>query len=541
MANINSLPSSIVEKILKQTLDVYDLTSWSWQNQLRLLAVCRQWREIAQPHVHEMCFIKLREEFGYDSDVSDSGTDIDDSYVLLDTNIDNVAANGLCHWAKHMHISLLWPSNPLAYINEVISKLQTSNAQWSSVTKLTVWLTSSTSDLDTAERLKSEPLDNAVIKSAQVLLEQLPNISRLNIRAYTMNGLAEIFVSQLAAHYAPQLRTLKCNIPLPLSPLHFSDILAHLDLQFGPETGGLLSQVHAGSLQSIVLSNVPVDFAWRYFIGDAADGKGNIAFRQLESMSLSYAGQLNRHRDVNADDPYCLHFPKLKNISIQGCPENCEILYAKAYLSKMNSISITGSYSAIRALAAMDIVSADSLFISITSISGQDIDDVFYETTNRLYGQSLVSRWSKLVIPRCSRSLDPRQIGWCNMTELVCHDCIEFNSLVELIPRLPQAKKLSFAQITFEEDPLGIVEESVFAKQLVSPFDSCLKDMYLYIDTEVYPAALAAVKHLLVRIPSLSRVYLPHDMHLVMEKFVKRAQFEYRHLSKVKIEHAFSR
>ncbi|KAJ2222007.1 hypothetical protein IWW45_008722, partial [Coemansia sp. RSA 485] len=57
----------------------------------------------------------------------------------------------------------------------------------------------------------------------------------------------------------------------------------------------------------------------------------------------------------------------------------------------------------------------------------------------------------------------------------------------------------------------------------------------------VYPAALAAVKHLLVRIPSLSQVYLPHDMHLVMEKFAKRAQFEYRHLSKVKIKHAFSR
>ncbi|KAJ1813049.1 hypothetical protein LPJ75_003360, partial [Coemansia sp. RSA 2598] len=454
MTHINSLPAAILERAFKHSLDAYDLTSWSWQSQLQLLAVCRQWREIAQPHVYGMGFIKLREEFGYDSDCSDSGTDGDESYVVMDTNLGKIAENGRTHWVKNMHIVLLWPLNPLAYIDEVIRKLQAGNSQWPSVAKLTIWLTSSTCDLDTAA-LKGEPLDSAIIDAARVLSDLLPSVVRLNIRAYTLNGLAEIFVSQLTGRCAPQLRTLKCNVPLPLASLHFSDTLAHLDLQFGPETGRLLSQVHAGSLQSIVLSNVPFDFTWRYFVGDGADGKDNVTFHQLETLSLCYAGHLNKHRDAGIiDDPCCLHFPKLKNIIIQGCPEYCEILHAKTYPRKLNSVSIAGPYAAIRALATMDIVSADSLLVSITSVGNQDLVDGFYETANRLYGRLLTSFWSKLVIPRCSQSLDPRQISWTNISELVCRDHIEFNSLVDLIPRLPRAKKLSFAQITFDKAPL---------------------------------------------------------------------------------------
>ncbi|KAJ2837767.1 hypothetical protein J3B02_006404, partial [Coemansia erecta] len=246
---------------------------------------------IAQPHVFGTCFIKLREEYNYDSDdVSDS--DSDQNYVFMDTNIDRIVANGDFQWTKTMHIVLLWPFNPLAYISEIINKLETKNADWSSVAKLTIWLTSSTFDKDT-EMPKNESIDNAVKEAAHVFLQLFPNIARLNIHAYTLNGLAEIFVSQLSNYYAPQLRAFKCNIPISLSHLHFTNTLMHVDLQFGPETSSLLSQVHAGSLKSIVLSNLSSDFTWRYFIGDGADGKNDITFHQLETLSLSYAGQLN--------------------------------------------------------------------------------------------------------------------------------------------------------------------------------------------------------------------------------------------------------
>ncbi|KAJ1644300.1 hypothetical protein LPJ64_003999 [Coemansia asiatica] len=448
---------------------IHDLTSWSWQSQLNLLAVCRQWREIAQPHVFGTCFIKLREEYNYDSDdVSDS--DSDQNYVFMDTNIDRIVANGDFQWTKTMHIVLLWPFNPLAYISEIINKLETKNADWSSVAKLTIWLTSSTFDKDT-EMPKNEPIDNAVKEAAHV---------------------------------------------------------------------SLLSQVHAGSLKSIVLSNLSSDFTWRYFIGDGADGKNDITFHQLETLSLSYAGQLNSKYRVNSTDHCCLHFPRLKNLAIQNFSEHCEILHAKTYLQKMQSISIAGAFSAIRALAKMDIVSVDSLIISITTINDHDYSDGFYEATNRLFGKQLISYWSKLATCPSNHLLDPRLTSWHNLSELNCHDSIEFNSLVELVSRLPRTRKLRFAQITFANEPLDIVKESVFSKELVDPLDTRLEDLYLFINTDVYPMALAAVKYLVVRTPLLKQVYLPQDVHLAMEKFVKRAQFEYRHLSKVKIGHAFS-
>ncbi|KAJ2845099.1 hypothetical protein J3B02_004771, partial [Coemansia erecta] len=131
----------------------------------------------------------------------------------------------------------------------------------------------------------------------------------------------------------------------------------------------------------------------------------------------------------------------------------------------------------------------------------------------------LISYWSKLATCPSNHLLDPRLTSWHNLSELNCHDSIEFNSLVELVSRLPRTRKLRFAQITFANEPLDIVKESVFSKELVDPLDTRLEDLYLFINTDVYPMALAAVKYLVVRTPLLKQVYLPQDVHLAMEKF----------------------
>ncbi|KAJ1936649.1 hypothetical protein GGF37_005524, partial [Kickxella alabastrina] len=79
MSNIGRLPQPVVEKILGEVLNNQALDAWSWKQQLSLLNVCRQWREIALPRIYALCFIKIREDFVYDSDSSEFDSDDSDS------------------------------------------------------------------------------------------------------------------------------------------------------------------------------------------------------------------------------------------------------------------------------------------------------------------------------------------------------------------------------------------------------------------------------------------------------------------------------
>ncbi|KAJ1897384.1 hypothetical protein LPJ66_003401 [Kickxella alabastrina] len=548
MSNIGRLPQPVVEQILGEVLNNQALDAWSWKQQLSLLNVCRQWREIALPCIYALCFIKIREDFVYDSDSNEfdsDDSDSEDARVVLESSVNATVVRGFCHYVQHMHITLLWPSDPLVYIEEVLRMLGTHSADWTSVTTLSITFSSASSDERNTSYVRTCRVKKAVAKSAKRIAALMPCITTFNVHGYTSNGMADIFVRQLAESYSKQLQTLKCNIPLTLSGLHLSEALTHLHLQLDSGSSRLVSQFHAGSLRSLVLTNVPCNFSWRYFIGDSADEENSATFHQLESISVSYTTQPDKHKNT-VFDGYKLNFPKLANISTQNCPANCSLLRAASHPLTLCSVSVTGPFSAFTALCGMRITCVGDLNVAITSIGESNMPG-FYKAANQLFGGNKVSKILKLSLPQCGFVLDPQNIEWNNMTELVCQDSIEFSDLVSLIPRLPRVVKLDITSVTFGNLPVALLHQASNMDQSNSgraPTESLnaqIKELRLFVSAYEYQVeqVVSAVQYLIVRIPSLRVLHLAEYIHQDILKFIERVKQQYPHVGNITVKHAF--
>ncbi|KAJ1849846.1 hypothetical protein LPJ73_003647 [Coemansia sp. RSA 2703] len=159
----------------------------------------------------------------------------------------------------------------------------------------------------------------------------------------------------------------------------------------------------------------------------------------------------------------------------------------------------------------------------------------FYETSNRIFSNPEIFQ-AKLQLPRSRLDLEPSKIAWTNITHLTMGDAVEFSNFLLLITALPRAVKLDIAEITLQNHPYEMLNET---EDFIKPFESRIEDLRMYVNTEMYPTPLPAIEYVVLRIHSLRRVRLSKDAVLPARVIAKLLEPNYPHLVELVIDNAY--
>ncbi|KAJ1849816.1 hypothetical protein LPJ73_003656, partial [Coemansia sp. RSA 2703] len=175
-----------------------------------------------------------------------------------------------------------------------------------------------------------------------------------------------------------------------------------------------------------------------------------------------------------------------------------------------------------------------TLSVTITHMNHASMSE-FYETSNRIFSNPEIFQ-AKLQLSRSRLDLEPSKIAWTNITHLAMGDAVEFSNFLLLITALPRAVKLDIAEITLQNHPYEILNET---DDSIKPFKSRIEDLRMYINTEMYPTPLPAIEYVVLRIHSLRRVRLSKDAVLPARVIAKLLEPNYPHLVELVIDNAY--
>ncbi|KAJ1724725.1 hypothetical protein LPJ53_001008 [Coemansia erecta] len=228
----------------------------------------------------------------------------------------------------------------------------------------------------------------------------MPSVQQLTVHEpYPEKG---VFVNKLANQYAHQLNYLTSLNPVSLSETKFCTNLTHLNIKLDPDSKPLyLPQLAAAPLQYLSLINVPPQFSWAEFYD--AEGS-NITFH--------------------------------KNLWIENCPSDSELLHCQPYFSDMHEVVVEGPVESVALSAEMGLKKQNKLKIYINHASLAQ-EPLFYTATNQLFSKLDIGRDSCLGIDVGFDRFDVQSILWTGLRKLFVFSSVDVNNFVGLLAALP--------------------------------------------------------------------------------------------------------
>ncbi|KAJ2879314.1 hypothetical protein H4R27_005384, partial [Coemansia aciculifera] len=316
-----------------------------WKAKLPLLAVCRTWTELALNFVFYQVFVELPE-------LPDSTSS---AHFLWTSNAEMFITRGCVLKAQCLKIELSYgaTSDHLNHIALDILKLDC--VDWQNINSLTF-------TLDTwILRRPFEPISQDdwaatdVARTVQYFAQNLRNIVDLGLYSVVSESVVEYLFSNLAAFYGGRLQALRANgsIPLPFSCIPRN--IKVLEFRLDSAAARILPSICGETLKVLKLGSVPHNFAWHHFRYDDLFDRP-IVFRQLTVLYLYFRGKEIAYTEGEIQDKVAsgarccdqLSFPALKQLYIQDCTPDCDLLYADLPFRELNFVRLSGTINSIR-------------------------------------------------------------------------------------------------------------------------------------------------------------------------------------------------
>ncbi|KAJ2859260.1 hypothetical protein GGH94_006200 [Coemansia aciculifera] len=289
MAHINSLPKNVLAQILYMAAATPAKNLSEWKAKLPLLAVCRTWTELALSFVFYQVFVELPE-------LPDSTSS---AHFLWTSNAEMFITRGCVLKAQCLNIELAYDvtSDQLRFIALDVLKLD--RVDWQRINSLAFTFAAWTFHLPV------EPISE--------------------------NGQPFTDVACAVQYFKQNLRDI-------------AEYIKVLELTLDSSAVRVLPDICGETLKVLKLYNVPHNFAWHHFRYDMFDHP--IVFRQLTVLHLTFeyediAFAEGEIRDRAASGVHCcdqLSFPALKQLYIQNCTPDCDLLYADHPFPELNYV-----------------------------------------------------------------------------------------------------------------------------------------------------------------------------------------------------------
>ncbi|KAJ2776220.1 hypothetical protein H4R18_005785 [Coemansia javaensis] len=331
----HELPDDIIRLVLRESLVDRHNARDTFQANLPLLAVCRQWRCIALPIVHSGAFI----QYGNESDRrgSKSGTRHrairEPKRAKTTTNLDLVVSAGCAHAVKRMDISVYCRANPIPGLGAAVRLMCMAAEKWKSTRGLAISVHPDGRVFDGSTIDTTEYQDD-IRRTCAALAAALPAVRSLCFGDYYNNNpISWVLYGELAALCSGRLQRIdaRCPIIMPLGCM--LEHLGAVSICYRGRIGHQHSRMDLSSLASLTLANWPPDHSWAPFGPD--NGSGALVFSGLKTLNVTYdAPNIWMGPDaLHPDGPsWALHFPNLDRLKRAVFPQHMDSvsIYAEA-------------------------------------------------------------------------------------------------------------------------------------------------------------------------------------------------------------------
>ncbi|KAJ2828558.1 hypothetical protein GGI24_002362 [Coemansia furcata] len=451
MPDMNDLPEAVLKKILRNAAATPAKTLAKWKTKLPLLAVCRAWTDLVIGAVFDQVYVELFEACPH---CDPPMVALFNNNLTLSSNAGLLISRNCTLMARRLKIELADRTTPyhLLYIAVVILKLY--RVDWMSMNTLTItdprWACKHTFNQVTTEETSTPEVALAV----SYFVENMRNIVEINLVYPFIGFVGEHFVATLVSAYGRQLQVLRARNPnsFPISILSRNIQVLELDLDLLATP--VLPIICGKHLKVLKLDNVPRNFAWHNFRYDM--NVRPIVFLQLTILHLAFkhADKALTERELQdkvASGAYNwdkLEFPSLRELEIRNCTPDCNLLYTDHSFPELNRVYLSGSIDGICYCMRLKLSWVRDLHVSIYQDTLGDTAEI-YRATNHFFSDIFIGRTATLIITEKLFVLDPEQMRWINLTQLLV-DTVNHATVCRAIGRLPNLCGLTIEYLEFD-------------------------------------------------------------------------------------------
>ncbi|KAJ2868531.1 hypothetical protein GGH94_000063 [Coemansia aciculifera] len=413
MPHINDLPASVLVQILHKAAAAPANRLSQWKAKLPLLAVCRTWTKLVIGAMFYQVYVELPE-------LPDSTSS---AHFLWISNTELFIARGCVLKARRLTVELSYDVNPnqLRFIALDILKLD--RVDWQNINSLAFTLATWTIHLPVESVPQDKRAATDVARTVLYFSRSLRNIVELDLCSLASESAGEYLYSNLATFYGGRLQALRAEgfimLPFTCIPRNIKALSFTLD----SEATHVLPSIHGETLRVLKLDNVPHNFAWHHFRYDLFSRP--IVFRQLTILHLSFEIKETTYTEGEIQDKIAsgarccdqLCFPALRQLVIDNCTPDCDLLYTDLPFPKLKKVDLLGSINSIRHCSRLKLTWVRDLSVVIFSDDSDDTPAI-YRLANHLFTNIRIGRTASLSISGDWFVLDPDVMRWANLTQL---------------------------------------------------------------------------------------------------------------------------
>ncbi|KAJ2460749.1 hypothetical protein GGF42_000652 [Coemansia sp. RSA 2424] len=421
--------------------------------------------------------------------------------------------------------------------------LQLDRVDWMYINTLNFDEYSSGYDFLGEQNVSSEPDRMEFARTMQYFGQNVRNIAELNLRYHHEKATMNMICASFASMYGGQLQILRAQGSVLLPTSHLSRHIAVLELTLDSSAARVLPSVCGETLRVLKLKNVPRNFAWHHFRYDVFVQP--IVFPRLTILSLSYIYQFadltkdEVQRKITSGAYNCdqLCFPVLKELEIDSCTPDCDLLYADTPFPKLKKVDLSGTFDEIRYCSRLKLNWVGDLLVNVFPKRADDMADI-YSVTNHFFSSIFIGRAAHLDIREGHTPIDPELTRWANLTKLSVHT-VSFENICKLIARLPNLTSFRTFRLEFGLTWAGAfsIDESLFhsADPLLA-WGAKLATISIELFSDDYPvaASVIAIQALVLHAGALKMFFVPRSVTSSVAAFIDEYKHRYPHLDGIK-------
>ncbi|KAJ2040726.1 hypothetical protein H4S03_000841 [Coemansia sp. S3946] len=534
MARINDLPNNILRLILYYATATPANRLSEWKAKLPLVAVCRTWTKLAVATAFYEVYVELTPSNYSKSNVR----------LLWASNVDLFISRGCILKALRLMIEWSHLANPdhLNYIVQNILKLDC--VDWQNIYSLTInnaaWPLERS--VESVTRDQQPVIDIARI--VQYFTQSLRGIVELNAAYLNYCSDLPYLCDTLVTYYGQQLQVLcmEASISFPVSC--FMRNIKVLELNLDPFEARVLPSICGDTLKVLKLYGVPTNFAWHHFRYDTFDQP--IVFQQLVILHLTFRGEFGELTESEVQDKvvsgaYCcdqLSFPALKQLSIQNCTPDCDLLYADLPFPELKDVHLTGSITSIRHCCRLKLTWVRDLKVRIVLSNSGDKTE-FYRVTNHFFANICIGRTAALEIIGYWTALDTDLIRWVNLKLLDIRK-VDYSTVCKAIGRLPNLCELAIIRLEFNymaTDSLSVDSSLFTSADPLLLWGAKLKRVAIYEFGMDYSLSVCVggIQALILHTGTLKKLYAPESKRQLIAEFIDDYKDRCPHLANIQL------
>ncbi|KAJ2054243.1 hypothetical protein H4S04_000133 [Coemansia sp. S16] len=315
-----------------------------------------------------------------------------------------------------------------------------------------------------------------------------------------------------------------------------------LELTLDSSAAPILPSICGKTLKVLTLFEVPRNFAWHYFRYDISDRP--IVFLQLTALRLVFnreeieltEGEVKNKIVSGAHNCDQLVFPALRELSIDDCTPDCDLLYANLPFPELKEVRLSGDFTHIRHCSRLKLTWVGDLYIYVSSTHSRDSAD-FYKATNHFFSNIRIGQTAALVI-FCEQFIpDPELMRWPNLTTLQL-DSIGYTRVCKVIGQLPSIRELTIYCLEFIDmagDSLSANSSLFINADPMVTWATNLTRLVISRFNKSCPLAVGVggIQALILHAGALSELVVPKLAEDPVDEFIETHKHRYAHLADI--------